>query len=162
LIPLALTASITASTFFSRARAFAFRVTDNFQGVFLNQRVIRGVTLSSRQAILPKEASKAHISSSEGAKHQTRSSARSQKRFREREKKARLPFTPNLLDMADVAIPNGHYMNGNADYEMADATQVGAVRFTSGLILPPPEIKCELFIYLFHLQLLTQPPNFKP
>ena len=47
--------------------------------------------------------------------------------------------------MADVAIPNGHYMNGNAnaDYEMADATQVGVARFTSGLILPPPEIKCK-------------------
>jgi hypothetical protein len=46
-----------------------------------------------------------------------------------------------------MAVPNGHYMNGSADtdYEMADA-QV-AVRFTSGLILPPPDIKCEFFIY---------------
>jgi hypothetical protein len=34
--PLALTASMTASTFFSRARALAFRVTESFQGVFLN------------------------------------------------------------------------------------------------------------------------------
>lgn len=33
--PLTLTASITASTFFSRDRAFAFRVGDNFHGVFL-------------------------------------------------------------------------------------------------------------------------------
>lgn len=66
--------------------------------------------------------------------------------------------------MADVAIPNGHYMNGNAntDYEMADATQVGAVRFTSGLILPPPEIKCEFFIYPFYVQPLTKPLNLKP
>ena len=65
----------------------------------------------------------------------------------------RLPFSTNLLDMADVAIPDGHYMNGsaNADYEMADATQVGAVRFTSGLILPPPEIKCEFFIYILFM-----------
>ena len=46
-MPLALTASITASTFFSRARAFAFRVTDNFQGVFLSQGVIRDMTVSS-------------------------------------------------------------------------------------------------------------------
>ena len=53
--------------------------------------------------------------------------------------------------MADIAIPNGHYMNGNADYEMADANPVGAVRFTTGLILPPPEIKCKLFIYTFHV-----------
>ena len=66
--------------------------------------------------------------------------------------------------MADVAIPNGHYMNGsaNTDYEMADATQVGAARFTSGLILPPPEIKCEFFTYPFYVQLLTQPLNLKP
>ena len=34
-IPLALTASMTASTFFSLDLAFALRVTDNFQGVFL-------------------------------------------------------------------------------------------------------------------------------
>ena len=47
--------------------------------------------------------------------------------------------------MADVAAPNGHYMNGNADYEMSDAAPAGTMRFTSGLILPPPEIKCELF-----------------
>lgn len=46
-IPLALTASITASTFFSRARAFAFRVADNFQGVFLGQRFSRDVHLSA-------------------------------------------------------------------------------------------------------------------
>ena len=52
--------------------------------------------------------------------------------------------------MADIAIPNGHYMNGNADYDMADASLV-AVRFTSGLILPPPEIKCELVISAFFM-----------
>ena len=64
--------------------------------------------------------------------------------------------------MADLAIPNGHYMNGNADYEMADANAVGTVRFTTGLILPPPEIKCKLFIYTFHVQLLIQRSNLKP
>jgi hypothetical protein len=60
----------------------------------------------------------------------------------------------------EAVIPNGHYMNGsaNADYEMADAQ--ATVRFTSGLILPPPEIKCEFFIYpLFYP--LTQPLNLK-
>jgi hypothetical protein len=92
--------------------------------------------------------------------------------IREREKAGRafandlprLPFSTNLLDMADVAIPNGHYVNGsaNADYEMADATQVGVVRFTSGLILPPPEIKCEFFICPFYVQSLTQFLNLKP
>jgi len=64
--------------------------------------------------------------------------------------------------MADVAIPNGHYMNGSADYEMADENPAGAVRFTSGLILPPPEIKCEPFIYTLRVQLLTQHSNLKP
>jgi len=34
-MPLARTASMTASTFFSRARALALRVTESFQGVFL-------------------------------------------------------------------------------------------------------------------------------
>lgn len=37
--PLDRTASITASTFFSRARAFALRVGDSFQGTFLRQGV---------------------------------------------------------------------------------------------------------------------------
>lgn len=34
---------------------------------------------------------------------------------------------------------NGH-VNGNGDMNGKEAS----VRFTSGLILPPPEIKCEL------------------
>jgi len=41
--PLALTASITESTFFSRERAFAFRVGDNFQGVFLDFALVNSV-----------------------------------------------------------------------------------------------------------------------
>ena len=116
--------------------------------------------MSSYRGIIPKEASKAHISRSEGTKHRASVLRTLEKRIEGVRKRARLPFLPNLLDMADVAIPNGHYMNGNADYEMADATPMGAVRFTSGLILPPPEIKCELFTYPFHVQLLTQPLNF--
>ena len=55
--------------------------------------------------------------------------------------------------MAYVTIPNGDYMNGStdADYEMADVIQleVGAIRFTCGLILPRPEIKYVFLIYLF-------------
>jgi splicing factor 3A subunit 1 len=39
---------------------------------------------------------------------------------------------------------------------LTDATQMGAVRFTSGLILPPPEIRCEFFIYRFCVQPPTQ------
>ena len=43
--------------------------------------------------------------------------------------------------MADVAM-NGH-ANGDVDAIIADAVgQAGAPRFSSGLILPPPEIKC--------------------
>lgn len=91
------------------------------------------------------------MSRSEGAKHQTWVQHRKLGEEK-RENKwlggpcLRLPFSTNLLDMADVAIPNGHYTNGNADYDMAP---VEAVRFTSGLILPPPEIKCKFFIYAF-------------
>jgi hypothetical protein len=35
---------------------------------------------------------------------------------------------------------NGH---ANGDVDMGDAVKDGALRFTSGMILPPPEIKCE-------------------
>ena len=70
-------------------------------------------------------------------------------------------FSRNLLDMADVAITNGHYMNGNTDYEMADVNPVGAVRFTSGLILPPPEIKCELFRIYFSCPTTDTTSKFK-
>jgi hypothetical protein len=35
---------------------------------------------------------------------------------------------------------NGH---ANDDVGMGDAVKDGALRFTSGMILPPPEIKCE-------------------
>lgn len=44
--------------------------------------------------------------------------------------------------MTEVALTNGHHLNGNhADYEMDNETPGANVRFTSGLILPPPEIK---------------------
>jgi len=42
--------------------------------------------------------------------------------------------------MTEVAtLSNGLHMNGHADYEMGNAN----LRFSSGLILPPPEIKGE-------------------
>lgn len=38
-------------------------------------------------------------------------------------------------------------LNGHAsDVDMGDAAKDGALRFTSGMILPPPEIKCEQFV----------------
>ncbi len=47
--------------------------------------------------------------------------------------------------MMEVALSNGHLANGGlADYEMGGATPAAAdsgVRFGTGLILPPPEIK---------------------
>jgi hypothetical protein len=36
---------------------------------------------------------------------------------------------------------NGHELNGDVD--MNPPTKENALRFSSGLILPPPEIKCE-------------------
>lgn len=45
--------------------------------------------------------------------------------------------------MMEVAVvPNGH-PNGNVDIDMEFLPKDGALRFASGLILPPPEIKCE-------------------
>lgn len=38
---------------------------------------------------------------------------------------------------------NGH---ANGDVQMHDAAEGSGMRFTSGLILPPPEIKCELLL----------------
>ena len=47
--------------------------------------------------------------------------------------------------MMEVALSNGHLANGGpTDYEMGGATPAAAdssVRFGTGLILPPPEIK---------------------
>ncbi|TFK42905.1 Pre-mRNA splicing factor PRP21 like protein-domain-containing protein [Crucibulum laeve] len=40
-----------------------------------------------------------------------------------------------------VLTANGHHLNGNTDYNMHIDPVAGALRFSSGLILPPPEIK---------------------
>jgi hypothetical protein len=44
-------------------------------------------------------------------------------------------------------------LNGmpNGDIEMDDSVKNGALRFTSGMILPPPEIKCELLVFRLFL-----------
>ncbi|KAF8969799.1 Pre-mRNA splicing factor PRP21 like protein-domain-containing protein [Flammula alnicola] len=41
----------------------------------------------------------------------------------------------------EVALPNGNHINGHEDYEMGIAAGGANLRFSSGLILPPPEIK---------------------
>ena len=45
--------------------------------------------------------------------------------------------------MAAVAVQNGHALNGTPDYDM-EAASGAHMRFSTGLILPPPEIKCAL------------------
>ena len=65
--PLALTASITASTFFSRARAFAFRVTDNFHGVFLAQ--CQTTSNETVELTPPEQTREVHMGRSKRAQH---------------------------------------------------------------------------------------------
>lgn len=45
--------------------------------------------------------------------------------------------------------PNGLHTNGSADIEMEFVSGGGSLRFSSGLILPPPEIKCAHFVPRF-------------
>ena len=48
---------------------------------------------------------------------------------------------PTTTTMAQVAaMPNG--LTNGQNHEMGDATQGSSLRFSTGLILPPPEIKC--------------------
>ena len=53
-----------------------------------------------------------------------------------------------LVDSATPSVPDGHT---NGDVDMVDGQREGVMRFAaSGIILPPPEIKCEhAFRYLF-------------
>lgn len=55
-----------------------------------------------------------------------------------------------MAETALVLMSNGH-VNGHADVDM---DYVAKDRFASGLILPPPEIKCEQ-ILSFQLIILT-------
>jgi hypothetical protein len=49
------------------------------------------------------------------------------------------PTTQYIMATTEVAVLNGTHTNGHEDYEMENTT--AAARFTSGLILPPPELK---------------------
>jgi hypothetical protein len=49
----------------------------------------------------------------------------------------------DLVETMTMPVANGH-AGDDEDAEMNFATKDGALRFSSGLILPPPEIKCEL------------------
>jgi len=61
-------------------------------------------------------------------------------------------YTPSFVKtttaMTEVAHINGNHLNGHADYEMGNPSQTGGLRFSSGIILPPPEIKGERLIGL--------------
>lgn len=51
--------------------------------------------------------------------------------------------------MAEVlAAPNGLHSNGSEDHDMESAIKTNSLRFSTGLILPPPEIKCEQLLLL--------------
>jgi len=58
--------------------------------------------------------------------------------------------------MTEVAtLTNGDHMNDHPDYEMGNGTATANLRFSSGLILPPPEIKGECFVSSFVHPLIT-------
>ncbi|KAF8201506.1 Pre-mRNA splicing factor PRP21 like protein-domain-containing protein [Pholiota molesta] len=64
--------------------------------------------------------------------------------------------------MTEVALTNGHHLNGNhADYEMGNETAGANVRFTSGLILPPPEIKDVIDRTALYVARSANPPQFE-
>ncbi|KAF9483802.1 hypothetical protein BDN70DRAFT_873425 [Pholiota conissans] len=61
-----------------------------------------------------------------------------------------------------VTLANGHHLNGNhADYEMGNDTTGATVRFTSGLILPPPEIKDVIDRTALFVARSANPPQFE-
>jgi hypothetical protein len=46
------------------------------------------------------------------------------------------------VETQTMPVMNGHAFDGDGDFEMANG--IHSLRFTSGLILPPPEIKCKV------------------
>ncbi|KAF8162988.1 pre-mRNA splicing factor [Crassisporium funariophilum] len=52
-------------------------------------------------------------------------------------------------------------MNGNADYDMDISVASGGMRFTSGLILPPPEIKSVIDRTALFVARSANPPQFE-
>ncbi|KIM48855.1 hypothetical protein M413DRAFT_15132 [Hebeloma cylindrosporum] len=60
--------------------------------------------------------------------------------------------------MTEVAtLPNGLHINNHADYEMGN----GNLRFSSGLILPPPEIKVVIDRTALYVARSANPPQFE-
>ena len=145
---------MTASTFLRRARAFALRVTDNFHGVFLALLSFSDDTRDARLTIRD---------------HRTRQTLGGMPRTcRRRGNGKKVPShagphfqpptqtlsvvssSPSLTTTTTMAVEiqtmptlNGHAFNGDTDMNKEPS-----LRFASGLILPPPEIKCESSIRL--------------
>jgi hypothetical protein len=46
-----------------------------------------------------------------------------------------------LVELMEI-MQNGLHLNGSPDVDMDFSSGGGSLRFSSGLILPPPEIKC--------------------
>ncbi|THH14717.1 hypothetical protein EW146_g5648 [Bondarzewia mesenterica] len=119
--PLALTASITASTFFKRDLTFALRVLDSRHGVFLptltGEVALNAPNMISCAADVPTAAGSLFLTP-----------------------------TTTTMDGILVATPTPPPMNGHAVHGggiLASDTH-GYLKFTSGLILPPPEVKCAI------------------
>ncbi|CAA7267643.1 unnamed protein product [Cyclocybe aegerita] len=62
--------------------------------------------------------------------------------------------------MTEVAQVNGGHLNGFVDHEMGNAIQ-SALRFSSGLILPPPEIKVVIDRTASYVARSANPPQFE-
>ncbi|KAF9036737.1 Pre-mRNA splicing factor PRP21 like protein-domain-containing protein [Panaeolus papilionaceus] len=60
--------------------------------------------------------------------------------------------------MTEVATLNGNLENGHNDVEMGNA---GSLRFSSGLILPPPEIKAVIDRTALYVARSANPPQFE-
>ena len=65
-----------------------------------------------------------------------------------------------------IAAPNATHPNGDVDHDMENDTKTN-LRFSTGLILPPPEIKCELlsvqcpqFIDMYVLAVIDKTADF--
>ncbi|KAJ2930089.1 hypothetical protein H1R20_g7013, partial [Candolleomyces eurysporus] len=64
--------------------------------------------------------------------------------------------------MAEVlAAPNGLHSNGSADHDMESATKAGSLRFSTGLILPPPELKSIIDKTAAYIARSANPPQFE-
>lgn len=69
LTPLSLTASMTESTRFRRARTFAFRVRDNFHGVFLQMTLSERMGIHGERRHVPQKTDETRLCWSECPEH---------------------------------------------------------------------------------------------